>query len=110
MKVKTMPSKPMGKNVMTEEIPKQRITRAKNKYRLNLKSILKPSFRKTTVISIDSDSPPIPAKKKRVKIGIPEIDPLFQLAEAVEAIEKVEEKVERGMEATVTVKQWKGKR
>jgi len=108
---KAMNSKPTGKNVVTEELrPRPRVTRAKKKYRLNSKSILKPSLKKTSVIDVDSDTPAKPAKKKRVKFNISTKGPLLQLAEAAETVEKKEEKGEHGKEATKMVDQHNGRR
>jgi len=73
---KAMNSKPTGKNFVIEETrPMPRVTRAKKKYRLNSKSILKPLLKKTTVIDVDSDTPAKLAKKKRVKFNISIKDP-----------------------------------
>ena len=61
-------SKPKDKNDVTEKAkPRLRVTRSKNNFRLNSKSISKPSLKHTTVIDVDSDASEKPTKKRKVE-------------------------------------------
>jgi len=90
---------------MIEVTPKVRITRARNKFKLNSKALLKPSLKSTTPIDVDSDTPAKPASKKKVSFYMTPENPLFQLAQAAEVVEKIGAGLERGKKIKVTVKQ-----
>jgi len=66
---------------------RRRITRLTSKLRLNAKAKLKPSLKFVELVCVDSDTPVIPVKKRKVSFGPTIIDPFLQLAEVGENIE-----------------------